>query len=436
MPPLRDIAVTIIVVGSLPYCFLRPWVGVLVWSWLGYMNPHKMSWGFAASMPFAQMVAIATMAGLLVTKERYPLPKVREFYLLVLLWLIFLLSTIFAEYPTSAWQQMEKVSKILVMSFVTMALFQDRQKIKALLWVISLSIGYFGFKGGLWAFRTGAGDMVLGPEGTFIAGNTEIGMALNMVLRTLFVLRREETRPWLRHFLTAVFVLSIVATLITYSRGAFLALMVVISLLFLKSRAKVWAMVLLAIAVPVALTTLPEQWFGKMQTIETYEEDPSAMGRIGSWKLAIELSKERPILGFGFRPFTREIFQEYGMYSRRGRDAHSIFFQILAEHGYVGLSLYVGLILCSFLTLRRLIRASKTDPSLRWVSDYSEGLQASLAAFVVCGAFLSMSYFDLFYHLVAIVIILKKMVLVHHREVSKEAAYPVAKPSWAAMNPG
>src|SRR5688572_32604800 len=108
------------------------------------------------------------------------------------------------------------------------------------------------------------------------------------------------------------------------------------------------AIVLLAIAIPVAMSTLPAQWFGRMETIQTYEKDGSAMGRIEAWKVATRMGKDRPLLGFGFRPFSPEMFKRYGYTG--GQDAHSIFFQVLAEHGFTGLFLYATLIVSSFLT--------------------------------------------------------------------------------------
>ena len=44
---MRDIIVTLAVFGLLPLILRRPWLGVLAWSWLGFMNPHRLTWGFA-----------------------------------------------------------------------------------------------------------------------------------------------------------------------------------------------------------------------------------------------------------------------------------------------------------------------------------------------------------------------------------------------------
>src|SRR5262249_54618810 len=273
------------------------------------------------SIPLGQFVAGATILGAIGSRDLRPLPRCREVYLLLALWIVFFLSTIFAVFPDNAWPQFFKVSKILIMTVMTLLLFQDIQRIRALLWVIALSIGFFGFKGGLWALFTGGGNMVLGPPGSFISGNTEIGMAMNMVLPIFLFLRREEKRGWVRHFLLVLFGLSVVAILITYSRGAFLGLAVVLSMLFLKSRAKVLALLLLTTGVPLAMSTLPEKWFTRMETIQTYEEDQSAMARIRAWGVAYDLAMDHPILGAGFRPFNAQTYREYTGEAGRS-DAH------------------------------------------------------------------------------------------------------------------
>lgn len=374
------------------------------------MNPHRLCWGFAVDMPFAQLVAIATVAGWLCTIDRYRLPWTREVYLLLALWGLFLLTTLFAFYPQDAWEHFDKVSKILFMTFMTLFFIQDPTKLRALLMVIALSIGFYGLKGGIWAVRTGGANHVLGPAGSFIAGNTEIGLALNMVLPLLVFLRREEPRRWLRHLLLAMFFFSIIAILITYSRGALLGLAAVISVLFFKSKAKFVALLLLAIGIPVTLSTLPDQWFGRMETIQTYEHDGSARGRLVAWGVAYRLALAHPVLGGGFRTFTREVFARHlpEDVPLQSRDAHSIFFQVLGEHGFTGLFLYVALLLSTMLSLRQMIRKYRDVPSMQWLFHYAQMVEASLIGYVVSGLFLSMSYFDLYYHLVAIAILLKK----------------------------
>lgn len=426
---IRDLLVSSVILGSLPICFIRPWIGILVWSWIGYMNPHRMTWGFAYSMPFAQIVSLVTVGGMVFTKDRYPMPLAKEVYLLLALWGIFLFSTWFAIYPEDAWRQFSKVSKILFMTFLTLLLFQDLIKLRLLIWVIVLSIGFFGLKGGIWAVVTGGQNMVLGPPDSFIAGNTNLGLALNMVLPFLFFLRREVTRRWLRHLLLAMFGFSAIATLITYSRGAFLGLVTVLLLLSLKSRAKLVTLLLLAVCIPIITLMVPEMVVKRMETIQTYEEDISAMSRLQVWQLSYLLALDHPFLGGGFEPFSPDIYRQYlpndlSKEAHLGTGAHSIYFQVLAEHGFTGLILYVGLILSTMMSLRWIIRKSCKDRSMQSIYNYAQMIEVSLFGYLVSGIFLSMCYFDLFYHLVAIVVILKKLILVQEREAVQTRSAP------------
>ena len=410
---LRDLVVTAVIFWLLPFCLARPWIGILTWSWLGYMNPHRLTWGFAYSTPFGMMVMGTTLVGLPFSRDVKAPPRALEVYLLTALWGWFLLTTIFAYYPHDAWEQFSKVSRILFGTYLSLMLLQEERKLKALIWVIAMSIGFFGLKGGIWAFMTGGQNQVLGPPDSFISGNTEIGLALIMVIPLLFYLRRQETRVWLRRLLLAMALLSMVATLITHSRGALVGLLVILPLLFLKSRAKLLILPLLIAAGLIGPSLMPSNWTEKMETIESYEQDISANQRLTSWWVAYQLAKDSPILGGGFKTFSMEIYQTYipdYIYADRQHDAHSIYFQVLAEHGFVGLALFLGLIASTFVSLRYIVHVTRNRPDQQWINDCAKMVEVSLAGYAVSGAFLSMSYFDLFYHLVAITVLLKVFV--------------------------
>ena len=410
---LRDLAVIATVFGLLPFCLVRPWVGILTWSWLGYMNPHRLTWGIAYSMPFGMMVMGMTLLGLPFSRDVKAPPRSTEVFLLTALWGWFLLTTLFAYYPADAWEQFSKVSKVLFGTYLSLMLLQEERKLRALIWIIGLSIGFFGLKGGIWAISTGGHNQVLGPPDSFISGNTEIGLALNMVIPLLFYLRRQETRTWLRRLLLAMALFSMVASLITYSRGALLGLLVILPLLFLKSRAKLLILPLLVVAALVGPSVMPSNWTERMETIETYDQDISANQRLNSWWVAYQLAKDSPVLGGGFRTFSMEIYQTYipgYIYANQQHDAHSIYFQVLAEHGFPGLALFLMLIASTFVSLRYVIHVTKHRPDQLWINDCAKMVEVSLVGYAVSGAFLSMSYFDLFYHLVAITVLLKVFV--------------------------
>ncbi len=67
--------------------FFRPWIGMLIWGWLALMNPHRDLWGFASTVPYNQIIAIATLAGWLVSGEFRKFRLDLTAGLLILLWL-------------------------------------------------------------------------------------------------------------------------------------------------------------------------------------------------------------------------------------------------------------------------------------------------------------------------------------------------------------
>ncbi len=408
--PLGDVLLTLIVVGSLPLCVWRPWIGVLVFAWLGYMNPHRLMHGFAYSLPFAKLVAIATLLGLPLTKDRAAMPRTREVYLLLALWVTFLSSTLLtAIHPERARYELIQVSKILLMTAVTLVLFQDHRKLRLLLLVIALSIGYYGLTGGIWAVLTGGQQMLFGPPQSTIADNNGLAFALTIVLPLLIYLRYEERSPWLRHFLLVAFAGSIVAIVATYSRGSFLCLIVVLALLFLKTRLQDKGLVGAVLAAGLIVSLAPAQWYQRMATIPTaYHPGTSGGQRLKSGYVAYRLGLDHPVLGAGFRPFGPEVYERYLRGYADYHDAHNHFLQVLAEHGFTGLVLFSGLVLSVLLSLRRTIRVTRDDPGRQWMYHYAHGIEVSVLAYVGGGVFINLPYFDLFYQLVAITIILQQ----------------------------
>ena len=407
---MRDIAFACLIGGLLPVCFLRPWVGILVWSWLGYMNPHQFCYGFARStVPWAEMVAIATISGFALTKDRDRFFWCRESVLMVLIWIWFTITTLFSWYPQDAWYYLERFSKILLMTLLTIPLIRDRARMRWLLLVIAGSLGFYGFKAGLFVIATGGNYMVFGAPGTsFVSTNNAIALALNMCLPLLWYLRKDETRRWLRPVFLAAFWLSALAVPFTYSRGGVLGLCCVFAVLFARSKQRYVLLPLAGIVLVVLFMYAPEKWVSRMHTLETYEQDASAMARLTAWKVGFEIANDRPLVGGGFWVFNHaETFRKYAPEYDHFIDAHSIYFNVLGEHGYVGFGLFISLLLCSLGSLFSMYRVGRQYEELSWVSDYSHMLGSGIVAYLVTGAFISVAYFDLAWHFFALVIVIK-----------------------------
>jgi len=419
---MRDILVATLILGAIPWMLARPYVGLLFWIGIGFLNPHRMTYGFAYDFPFVQIVAIVTILALVFSGEskRIPLTGASVAWFAFTVWGTF--ATFLALNPDFAWLEWERFIKIQVMVAMMLMMLTSRERIDGAVWVIAGSLAFFGVKGGIFTLLSGGQFMVWGPPATFIEGNNEIAFALVVVLPWLWYLRHHVTKRWVKMALLASSGLCLFAVVGSYSRGAFLAMAAMLSFLVLRSRHKlvaVSAMIPLAIG---ALLFMPQQWVDRMNTIQTYQQDESAMGRINAWKFAINLANDRPMVGGGFRAFTPELFQRYAPEPERHHDAHSILFEVLGEMGYVGLLIYLAMGLATFLLCSRIGRMVRNRPDLEWAQDLARMSQVALVGFLVGGAFLGLAYFDLPYAIMAVVV-------ATHAVVRRDLAVSATQPS-------
>lgn len=412
---MRDIVLITLILAALPVAFARPWLGILLWTWVGMMNPHKLTWSVAYDMPFAQLIAIATLTGLFFTKDRKPIPWNFPLALVVILFCYFTFTTFFAWAPEEAWEQWRKVGKILLMVFVTTKVIYTRDRIHLLLLVIALSLGFYGFKGGIFTLTSGGVNHVEGPHGTFISGNTFLALAMLMALPLLIYLAREETRVWLRRVLYATAALTFISIIFTYSRGALVGMAAVVPLIFLKSRRKIWVVLLLLPIAYYAKDWVPEKLYKRAETIQTYEQDMSAMQRIRAWEVAWNVAKDEPLRGAGFE-FESGPANRWFSYADRKYDwlgpvahaAHSIYFQVLGQHGFVAFALYIILLVSTLFSLQRIKKEGLKNPEFQWVTNYATAVQIGLVGYMAAGAFLSSAYFDLLYVFIAVTALLQR----------------------------
>lgn len=268
--------------------------------------------------------------------------------------------------------------------------------------------------------------MVLGPPKTFIAGNTVLGLALIMSLPLILISARMVRERWVELGLLTrwnrqvawamygTFWLTCVAIMFTYSRGALLGLLAVGPFLFLKMRRKPVLVLLAVLAVGVVGVTVPDKLMDRWSTIQEYEEDGSAMGRIQSWGVSWNIAVENPILGAGFSSagMPGDRWLSYANFlipgKEGGRAAHSLYFQLLGHHGFGGFGVYMSLVICTVLTLNRIRRTAMATTGQVWLAEYAWAIQVSIFGFMVAGAFLDVAYFNLFFAYVALAVIMRR----------------------------
>lgn len=413
---MRDIAVTLIVLAGCCYTLQRPYIGILLWSWLSYMNPHRLAYGFAYSAPFAYVTAIVLVFSLIISRDKKSLP----INTITITWLFFVgfmgITTVFAFFPDDALIQYIKVIKIQLIVFLTMMLITDMQKLRLLIWVIVLSIGYYSVKGGVFTLLTGGGFHVWGPAGSFIEDNNALAVAVLMLIPLMNYLRETNEKIWVRQSLLIAMIASLFTVLGSQSRGALIAIMAVGILYWVKSKHKAILSIIMPILAVALLAFMPDSWYQRMETIKSYEEDGSAMGRLNAWEYAYHAANDN-LFGVGFESWSYKTFAMYAPNPLDVHAAHSIYFSVLADHGWIGLVLFLLIYFLTWKKLSRLIIDTNSRTDLQEINLLSRMLQVSFVAYFVGGAFLSLSYFDLPWHLVSFVVLLSEWVRSHKTTV-------------------
>src|SRR5262249_15498543 len=143
-------------------------------------------------------------------------------------------------------------------------------------------------------------------------------------------------------------VITIPAIFCTYSRGALVGLITVSGLMFLQLKERMLLVPVIVMAVLLGTLYAPESWRDRMDPTKKGAIDSSAQARMNAWAYSRNLAYEYPITGGGFATFTPELFSRYAPARAVIIGAHSVYFGLLAEHGFVGLFLYLALICSCF----------------------------------------------------------------------------------------
>lgn len=411
---VRDIIIIGSIIATLPVCFARPFFGIAMWTIVALLNPHRFGWGPA--FPAAEAVGIATLAGFVIFFPGMRRFFYRDVWLLILLWIWFTITSLhntrmpeFMDFAGDTWFEWRLVSKVLLMALVTVAVVNTWERFRIFLYVVAGCFGFLVVKAVPFMILSGGTFRLYGPPGSMIADNNDFGLALNMTLPIFFFLAATEEHRRRKQLQIFVFIATIPAILFTYSRGALLGLVVLLFLMIIRLRQRFVLLPVIIVAALFAVYLTPQKWQYRMN----FERkgavlDDSALSRINSWTYSWRLANAYPLMGGGFEAFTPDLYRRYAPNPEDVHGPHSIYFGVLAEHGFIGLALYLSLIASVSLTLWKLRRHARIykDQNL---ASYGAMLQFSILGFLVSGAFLGRAYFDYFFLLVGCTMILRRL---------------------------
>ncbi len=369
-------------------------------------------------LKFPMMLALGSLLvisiRLTITRNLHPYWS-KQFTYLMLFFILVTLAIPFSAnvgVATTAWTGV--YSKIIIMTFVIAWMMREESH-----FIISCRIFLVaGACVGIVALINKANGVGL-VEGTRVTIGRDIGSLLgdpnDLALVLLYpmayaiasFLENQLTR-FERVFAFVVFVLLLFALLATQSRGGLLGFLAVVGLFaYNRVRSKI---MLFGGGTVVLLILFAVAGISDRSSGGAAEEgiDESAMGRIYAWEAAWNMALDNPFLGVGINNFIHNYFSYSTHWDGMNHAVHSTWFGVLAESGFLGLFLFVGLIVTTFTAAWKILKntdLAKLSPGMRVTVNAAP---AGIVGFVVSGTFLTQGFIWPIYLQVALVIALQR----------------------------
>jgi probable O-glycosylation ligase (exosortase A-associated) len=415
-------AITILAAGG---ALWRPALALYAYIFFAVLRPHFL-FGFAGSMAnVSDIVGIAMLVGwALHGFGSWRLGRGWTITVSLVLFTAWVwLSATQALYPSVSYAWGLEMLKILAPFLVGVTLLSTPAEWRILLWTIVAATGYIGFEMNLQYVR---GFNQVGAYGYGGMDNNSFGIALVTTLGPAFALAVMEKRLWLR-VTAAVCAAAILHTiLLTFSRGAFVGLLVlgVATFLIMPKRPK-YLLALLLISL-VTFRFVGPQLADRFSTVfvSADERDASSESRLLLWQDCVDMALTHPLFGVGPRHFPIHA-SDYGW--PPGKEAHSVWMQTFAETGFPGVSFLLLFFGWTMVRMWPIARARITDEN-RLEVGVATGVMLGIIGFVVAGQFVSLTGLEVPYY-----IALTGLVLLKSRDARQAVA--TTRPA-VALAPG
>ena len=399
-----------------------PFLGVLGYYLMAFMRPQETFWGFRDTR-LTLLISIATLAAASLQfagRPDFRFLNLRQNLPILLLWAFLYLSTVYGDFggPEPKW--IDYWSKLFIMYFVLLGVTTSEKKLYALSWVLVISLGYMGWWGNERYFLDGW-NIVHGPGMPGAAFYDENAYAMVIVMGVPFVwyTMRATKSTIVRLGLLAVLPIMAHCVILTFSRGGFLGLAASMLIIALRERNRKLGGAIITLGLIFFSLAAGDEYMNRIGSIENYEEERSAAGRLEAWEAGYNMITHNPIFGVGLKRFVTA-FPYYS--NLQPREGHNSWVQLGAECGFIALGSYTMLV---FFTVRGIIRIRRRihllpPESFRYADPLSNAYMVSLVGYLVCGFFLSMEDFEFFYLLVGMTQVLDRITEVRARTAAAE----------------
>lgn len=392
--------------GGAVASLFRPWYGLLIYVCFAIIRPESLwHWSFSGGGGnFSRIIAIGLFIGWAVNGcGNWNLGRAKGIVLaLVGFWCWAALSTFLAASNQQvAIAFLEAQIKIVLPFVVGVTLIDSQEKVKQLAWVILLSQGYVAYDLNMSYY--GGVNPLMTPWGTGgFAGMDNNCVAIAMVTGAglAFFLGMHESVWWKKLIAFACAGLMAHAVLFSFSRGGMIGLILVgvVTFLLIDKRPKHFALFGLAVVAALMLAgpEVREEFTSAFTDKE--ERDYSSQSRLDMWKICLRIMAANPLFGIGPDHFP-VVAHTFAL--AEGKEAHTLWLQIGAEIGVVGLGFLLAFYLLTMARLWPLARRKVADAS-EWDVAVARMFIASFTGFMVSAQFVSLEGLELPYYITMI----------------------------------
>lgn len=414
---MSDFLVLFVMLAFTYWGVTRPYVSFAGYVWVDTFVPQKLVFGFLGNQPISMTMALLCLFSLVLGVNKLKLARdATPVFLLISFAVWITVTTEYALVQYAAWDKWNETLKTLMMAFFLIFAINTKKQLEMVLLVILFSLSFFMITAGLKTLTGGGGygrTLIIGLGNNGLGeSSTLAGFAVLTIPLIIFFKSHITFIPHLinKNLVWYSAILLCIATVIgTSARTGLVTLLAYLSLtLFNKKYFFKGVMSLLAVLIFFILFA-PSSWLDRMNTMQSVEGESSAMSRVAVWLWTIDLASERPFLGGGFESYAAgdgNLAKYVEGLSFGMKAPHSIYFEVLGEHGYVGLVLYLGLIFWTFMRNRAI---AKHRDSGKWSTNLAAEMNKIIIIFCVGGTFIGIAYMPLFFHLVALTTVHSKI---------------------------
>lgn len=419
---MRDIFILLMLFFLFGAACKRPFLMTLAYLYVDLVQPQQISYYLVNSIPISLIFGAAAVAFFLFFDDKRNL-KFGRVQVMMVLFLVWITITTFNAQLPDAWVKWDSAWKAIIFGIFLPVVLRTRQRIEAAVLFIVLCVGSITITGGIKTVLGGGGygtmSLLVDSNTGLYESSTISAVSVALIPLILYCYQFNQIIPKQRLTLLIAVGLIFSAALIpvgTEARTGLVCLFLLAILAFLRSKRKLLFAAVGAVVLVSAVPFLPDSFTGRMSTIKTYDEDNSAATRIAVWNWTLDFVKDHPF-GGGFyayklnrievkvrertgegnsaREQTRIVFDQ-------ARAFHSSYFEVLGEHGYPGLLIYMTMLIVALLQLRGLAKRYRLSEGREWIASLATALSDCILIYMTGSLFAGVAFQSTLYFLLGL----------------------------------